>query len=113
MDKVTPGKFRLRGMFLFELYVVSLFLLKKESESSSSSSASERLPRLEALRTQLSEAEEILSWEPPQSVEGRRCAVARDYATALDNMVEACRRAAQDEQLKRRGGASARRKKGR
>ena len=96
MEKVTPGRFRLRGMFLFELYVVSLFLFKKEEEDPGSppSPPSERMRRLEALRAHLEEAEEILSWEPAGSVEGRRRAVAVNYLGTLDNMLEQCRRAA-------------------
>ncbi len=91
MSRVCPGMFRLRGMFLFELYVVSLFLLKKDAEEGEGSDLRLRLARLEGLRRDLVEAVEILSWEPPGSAEGRRCAVAREYLKSLEVMVDGCK----------------------
>ncbi len=90
MGKVAPGRFRLRGMFLFELYVVSLFLLKKEGADMS---VEERLKELEGMRDQLEESVEILSWEPPDSMEGHRCAMARQYLKSLESMIGQCQQA--------------------
>ena len=57
MDRVTPGKFRFRGMILFELFVVSRYILQTEAGNGQP----ETVERLRELRGILSESAEILS----------------------------------------------------
>ena len=84
MAEITPGKFRLRGMFLCELYVVSMYLLRQEASSGRKKMSAISPDKLKQLRPLLTESIEILSWEPPDSVEGERCHLARDYLATLD-----------------------------
>ena len=71
-------------MMLFEHYVVSMFLVKREQEDNRMT-LEEYLRRLEAMRPPLCECAAILSWEPPASVEGRRAATAEAYLRRLDD----------------------------
>ncbi len=86
MNKVCPGRFRNRGMFLFELYVVSQFLLNRDERFRLT--RDQHLERLQVLRRLLGESVEILSWEPPQSVEGQRCQIARGYLQSLEETIK-------------------------
>ena len=88
MSLVLPGKVRLRGMFLCELYVVSMYLLRQELESKTKTLSAIKADKLKALRPLLTESIEILSWEPRESIEGDRCRLARDYLFTLDANIE-------------------------
>lgn len=89
MDAIVPGKFRLRGMFLLELYVVSLFLLRAQDEDPDQGKMDKtRFQRsLEELRGILQESIEILGFEPKDSIEGRRCQTALTYMEKLSIMI--------------------------
>ena len=87
MEMIIRGKFRLRGMFLFELYVVSLYEVKQE-QSAAKLKKEEFRQRLRSLRPILDECIEILSWEPQATLEGERCAMAKDYIVRLDAMIK-------------------------
>ncbi len=58
MDKITPGRFRLRGMFLSELYGIILFLSKK-SYDAGDLTQQEFIEKLEYARDILDEATEV------------------------------------------------------
>lgn len=72
-------------MFLFELYVVSMYLLKKEDKFSGVQK--QLLERLLDLRSVLSEAQEILGYEAPSTIEGARAKTAGEYRVRLDDMI--------------------------
>jgi len=58
MDKVIPGRFRLRGMFLSEMYGILLFLGKKAYESGDIE-REEFITRLQLARLVLEESIEV------------------------------------------------------
>lgn len=74
-------------MFLFELYVVSMYLLKREEKSLTQSQFLENLLKL---KTILTEAQEILGYEAPSTIEGARAKTALEYGVRLENMIRTC-----------------------
>lgn len=58
MDKVIPGRFRLRGMFLSEMYGILLFLAKRAYESQEID-RKEFITRLENAKVVLRESIEV------------------------------------------------------
>ena len=86
----------MRGMFLFELYVVSVFLAKKDE-----SLRGEALRRtLSDLKSVLQEAIEILSYEPENTLEGMRCKSAQEYMKNLDVMIKQIGQAVEGKAIK-------------
>ena len=59
MDQITPGRFRLRGMFLSEMYGILFFLAKRAYENGSIDCREFRT-RLELARDVLDESSEVL-----------------------------------------------------
>lgn len=59
MDKVIPGRFRLRGMFLSEMYGILFFLAKRAYESGDID-REEFITRLEIAKNVLEESIEVL-----------------------------------------------------
>lgn len=59
MDKIIPGRFRLRGMFLSEMYGILFFLAKRAFENGSIDSQEFRT-RLEEARDVLDESSEVI-----------------------------------------------------
>ena len=60
MDKITPGRFRMRGMFLSEMYGILYFLAKKAHENNEITT-DECIERLEIARKYLEESITV-SW---------------------------------------------------
>ena len=58
MDRITPGRFRLRGMFLSELYGINLFLSKKSFDAGEMN-RKEFIEKLDFARDILDEATEV------------------------------------------------------
>lgn len=87
MDLVIPGRFRLRGMFLFELYVVSLYLLKRKENEGKFGSEEEARLKMEELKEVIEESIEILSYEPEDSLEGQRAELGRQYLRNLKSSI--------------------------
>jgi len=86
MDKVIPGMFRMRGMFLAELYTTNLFLLRSKLESKEISKST-FVRRLAGFRTTLIEAKTILEFEPPGSIEAARLESVNNFLAQLDQVV--------------------------
>ena len=86
MNKVIPGMFRMRGMFLAELYTTKLFLLRSKLESKEISK-SVFVRRLAGFRTILVEAKTILEFEPQGSIEASRLESVNNFLTQLDQVV--------------------------
>ena len=86
MDKVIPGMFRMRGMFLAELYTTNLFLLRSKLESKEISKST-FVRRLAGFRTTLVEARTILEFEPPGSIEAARLESVNNFLAQLDQVV--------------------------
>ena len=104
MDAVTPGMFRMRGMVLFDLYVVSMFLLKsgtnprltswwksgtgdQRSDPGKKMSQLEVKSELEVMQDVLRESADILGFEPPDSIEGKRAKTARTNVNYITDMI--------------------------
>ena len=86
MDKVIPGLFRMRGMFLVEKYTASLFLLRSKLESKQISKST-FVRKLAGFRSSLEEARMILSFEPEGSIESSRLESVKTFIKQLDNVV--------------------------
>ena len=86
MDKVIPGLFRMRGMFLVEKYTVNLFLLRSKLESKEISKST-FVRKVAGLRKVLEEAELILGFEPEGSIEGARLKSVKTFIKQLDQVV--------------------------
>ena len=86
MDKVIPGLFRMRGMFLCERYTATLFLLRSKLESKEISKST-FVRKLAGFRSSLEEARMILSFEPEGSIESSRLESVRTFIKQLDNVV--------------------------
>ena len=86
MDKVIPGLFRMRGMFLVERYTAHLFLLRSKLESKQISKST-FVRKLAGFRSSLEEARMILSFEPEGSIESSRLESVRTFIKQLDNVV--------------------------
>ena len=74
-------------MFLFELYVVSMYLLKKEEKTMVQSQFLENLLKLKVI---LTEAQGILGYEAPSTIEGARAKTAMEYGVRLESMIRTC-----------------------
>ena len=70
------GLFRLRGMLLFELFVVSYYLLKRDEKHMKKSDVNEATRYLINV---IEESSLILSFEPENTLEGQRYKMAQDY----------------------------------
>ena len=86
MDKVIPGLFRMRGMFLVERYTANLFLLRSKLESKQISKST-FVRKLAGFRSSLEEARMILSFEPEGSIESARLQSVKTFIKQLDNVV--------------------------
>ena len=86
MDKVLPGLFRMRGMFLVEKYSVNLFLLRSKMETKEISK-SIFVRRLAGFRKTLEEAALILGFEPDGSMENARLQSVKTFLKQLDQVV--------------------------
>jgi len=86
MDKVLPGLFRMRGMFLAEQYSTKLFLLRSKLETKEISK-SVFVRRLAGFRTILVEAKTILEFEPQGSIEAARLESVNNFLSQLDQVV--------------------------
>ena len=86
MDKVIPGLFRMRGMFLVEKYTVSLFLLRSKLESKGISKST-FVRKLAGFRSILDEAKTILGFEPEGSIEESRLRSVNSFLKQLDQVV--------------------------
>ena len=111
MDKIIPGRFRLRGMFLSEIYGI-LFFLAKRAYDLGDIDRPQYLQRLQKAKEILKESIEvlhiiflqivseisnltlkltfpfqILSYEPLETVEGIRCQTTREFLLQLEKMM--------------------------
>lgn len=111
MDKIIPGRFRLRGMFLSEIYGI-LFFLAKRAYDLGDIDRPQYLQRLQKAKEILKESIEvlvpfitfssdeldlgidslsrhfqILSCEPLETVEGIRCQTTREFLLQLEKMM--------------------------
>ena len=86
MEKVIPGMFRMRGMFLAEFYTTNLFLLRSKLESKEISK-SVFVRRLAGYRETLLEAKTILEFEPEGSIEAARLVSVNNFLAQLDQVV--------------------------
>lgn len=86
MNRVIPGMFRMRGMFLVELYTTKLFLLRTQLESKEISK-SVFVRRLAGFRETLMEAKTILGFEPEGSIEASRLESVKSFLSQLDQVV--------------------------
>ena len=107
MDKIIPGRFRLRGMFLSEIYGILFFLAKRaydlgdierpqylqrllKAKEILLESIEVRSENLSLLRLDLgidSFLLQILSCEPLETVEGIRCQTTREFLLQLEKMM--------------------------
>merc|ERR1719266_2668718 len=90
MDKIIPGRFRLRGMFLSEMYGILFFLAKRAYENGD---IDQRifLKKLEDAKDVLEESMEILSYAPTDTVEGVRCQTTKEFKEQLNKLIAAHR----------------------
>ena len=86
MDKVLPGLFRMRGMFLVEKYSVNLFLLRSKMETKEISKST-FVRRLAGFRKTLEDAALILGFEPEGSLENARLQSVKTFMKQLDQVV--------------------------
>ena len=109
MDKIIPGRFRLRGMFLSEIYGI-LFFLAKRAYDLGDIDRPQYLQRLQKAKEILQESIEvlhisskwcqisnltlkltfpfqILSYEPLETVEGIRCQTTKEFLLQLEKMM--------------------------
>ena len=87
MDQVIPGGFRMRGMLLVEIHTTKLFLLRTQLETKQCSK-SQFVRNVASLRSPLAQAVNILSLEPPGSLESARLVQAEKYLLQVDSIVE-------------------------
>ena len=86
MDRVLPGLFRMRGMFLVERYSTQLFLLRSKLESKEISKST-FVRKIAGFRSTLEEAELILGFEPDGSIEAARLKSVKTFLKQLDQVV--------------------------
>lgn len=83
---LMPGQFRLRGMFLSELYGFRLFDAKRRFEDGLLDGVA-FLRALQEARAILEEALLILSHEPANTVEGARCQTVRELLAQNEKLI--------------------------
>merc|ERR1712223_257112 len=84
---LTPGKVRMRGMFLSETYGIITYLARHAFNAGEITS-DEYLSRLRSCSVFLEEAIEILSYEPEGTIEASRLKIAKDFRVYLGKIVK-------------------------
>ena len=86
IGKIMPGYFRMRGMFLSEMYGIILYLARRDFEAEVIDDR-EFLRQLKSAGALLDESIKILSFEPINTMEGSRCQTALEFRQQLDKLI--------------------------
>lgn len=87
LDVIEPGLTRARGVTLYELHAPLLFLAKSQWTSQAINDAALKSKMSEAASI-LKEATDILTLEPPDTIEGQIGAVARQSLQQLEESIQ-------------------------